>query len=207
MARMNIPIFPLDGIPEPWAEVFNGLTNDSVLVCLAAGTFEGERSWAILQRIFILHWVAKLRFTTHHQISLSNPPKHRETYKPIGELYYSVLRLCEATTDSESDASVLFLKVALEAFVESPGIPLSQKSRKSKGIATIKQQNDALEGGCNPFDRHKSPATHQLIEAAQKKVREDDQFSSLWEDFLAKRKKLRQVIGDRLSRRAKSQSP
>jgi hypothetical protein len=195
MVSMSLPIFSLDGIPDPWAEVFDGLTNYSLLVCLGAGTFE-EKGWIIMHRVHWLHWLAKLRFNPQHQSVLSIPRNNSETYKPLGELYYSALKLSEAITDSEFDASVLFLNVALEANVESPGIPLNQKYRKTKSKTAIKQENDALKGERNPFDCQKSPATHQLIKASLEKIRKSEEVNSLWEEFLKKRRKLRPMIDD-----------
>jgi hypothetical protein len=204
---MRIPIFPVEGIPEPWAWAFDVLTNRPFLQFktdfqshLARGALTNKCSlqkWdaldalEICHRVLFLHRVVKSRFLPTHQIPIGMPiqEKGNPAYEPLGVLYVSVLNLCEIVTQSEIEAAQCFFVLVFEAAIEYPHIPLNKKNRAQKCKSTLKEENKKLESGVNPFIENEDPGTHHLINAAKSMATQNQNAADLWDEFLAARKK------------------
>jgi hypothetical protein len=160
------PIFPVDGISKPWAQIFDELTNRWVLESVRDMELDAERTLSICHRVHSLHWAVKLRFHPMHQIPFCVPREEENTYKALGYLYVSALKLCEIVTQSELEASRCFSVLVVEGDIERPQIPLNKKNRAALALSMLSNENQELGDGRNPFSIEVSPGTHHLTNKA-----------------------------------------
>ncbi len=124
---MREPIFPIDDIPKPWAQIFDELTNKWALESLRHSELDAERTLSICHRVHLLHWVVKLdeNLNPNHCIPFRVPRKEINSYKPLGKLYHSALTLCALVAKSVIEAADLFFEIVVEGAIEHPQISIN----------------------------------------------------------------------------------
>lgn len=161
-------LFSLDGIPEPWSQVFDWLTNGALAQCLKAGELDAATDVQLRLGFSYLHWAVKLKFNPQHPNPIPTPRNQKEACKPWGGVIAKTIELCEAAWTTESGypcAAQWFYEVALEGAITNPFVSINASNRKRRGIKKLIEENGSLEDRSNPFDRNEYPHTFRLIEA------------------------------------------
>lgn len=194
---MREPIFPIDGIPKPWAQLFDELTNKWTLESLRDSEFDAERALSICHRVHLLHWVVKLdkNLNPNHCIPFRISRKEINSYKPLGKLYHSALAMCALVAKSEIEAAGLFFKVVVEGAIEHPQISINQKNRVEKSKHKIRKENQELRDRGNPFSQRDFPGTHCLLKSVMDVATNNPDTADFLDEFLIARKNWVKTMG------------
>jgi hypothetical protein len=160
------PLIPidLDKVNTPWNSKIAWISSPDRLP--AQKEIPPLEAITFCHRVHILHWLVKLKWNSKHRTPYT-PKGHKETYKPLGELYKRVLNTCmechlldlgsEYNTPAEWFRLILF-----ETSVEGQNL----NDGKDETVKKLQRGNRELAGLSNPFNPTAEPHAYRLAQAA-----------------------------------------